>query len=424
MKKVTLLLNKGNKFINTQEGFPFFIWFRAFLLIFSTKKHYCKKFSEKITGIIGNGNSLVYASGRMAFYHLLCSFNLHNDDEVILQVPNCAVMFNAVIRSGAKPIAVDLDNATLGSSILNIEKKVTKNTKVIVVQHTLGIPCKIDLIATFCKNNNIILIEDCALTMSSKFNNIIVGNFGDYAIFSFDNTKPINSICGGLLYSTNFSSLNNLKIDHTNLLELSRSFNFFILVNAFLNNYLSKRFNFLYNLIYITIIKLCHFSKYKYRYPFLYNDNDIVLDNTSSPYPYPAIYSECFAFLGLYSTRNWDTIKMTRVNNFNKLLEIIEKYNIGKVPDAYYSTNLNIIPLRFVVLIPPNSIYYTLFNNSYNRNYMWFISPIALNNYKKFNISDNDIPNCLNFNEKCINIPLDNSYEVERVILKIKLMNE
>ena len=115
---------------------------------------------------------------------------------------------------------------------------------------------------------------------------------------------------------------------------------------------------------------------------------------------------------------------MTRVNNFNKLLEIIEKYNIGKVPDAYYSTNLNIIPLRFVVLIPPNSIYYTLFNNSYNRNYMWFISPIALNNYKKFNISDNDIPNCLNFNEKCINIPLDNSYEVERVILKIKLMNE
>ena len=58
-------------------------------------------------------------------------------------------------------------------------------------------------IANICKRKKIVLIEDCAISIASKFNNDYVGKFGDYAIFSFGFYKFVNVLSGGMVFSKN-----------------------------------------------------------------------------------------------------------------------------------------------------------------------------------------------------------------------------
>ena len=71
----------------------------------------------------------------------------------------------------------------------------------IVAQHSFGIPCKIDKIKEVANKHGIFLLEDCALTLESKFKKITVGNYGDAALFSFDHTKPLNGFSGGAFFT-------------------------------------------------------------------------------------------------------------------------------------------------------------------------------------------------------------------------------
>ena len=292
LSKLNLIFNKSNKFISYPKNLSIYVWIRAFRLIYKNSNYYSTKFTNQFSRIIGKGSSLSYASGRMAFYHILMHLKLSSNDEVVLQAPNCAVMYNAVIRIGAIPVAADVDYDCVGSDLTYIKKCITKNTKVVVVQHTLGIPCNIKEIVNFCRENEIILIEDCALTVSSTFDNIIVGNFGDYAIFSFDNTKPINAIIGGIVYSNDDNNIACLKLEQSKMPELSRSFRFFILFNAFLNYLFANNFNWFYNITYILTLKLVKFFKFKYSFPFLFNDSDYFVSTSELTYPYPAKMSE------------------------------------------------------------------------------------------------------------------------------------
>ena len=119
-------------------------------------------------------------------------------------------MVNAILRCGATPVYSDIDSNTFGSSSHSIKECLTIRTKMVVAQHSFGIPCEIDLISDICKKKSVFLLEDCALALGSKLHNINVGTFGDAALFSTDHSKPLNTITGGLIYTNNVSIYNKL----------------------------------------------------------------------------------------------------------------------------------------------------------------------------------------------------------------------
>jgi perosamine synthetase len=168
---------------------------------FNSYEQIIKRYENEFTSLIGTGYGLSFAAGRMAFYSLMKVLNIGQGDEVILQGSTCSVMPNAVLRTGAKPVFADIDKDTFGSSAAEIEKKITPNTKLIVAQHSFGIPCKIDEIVALGRRENIFVLEDCAISFDSSIDGKKVGNWGDAAIFSTDHSKPINTLIGGFLYT-------------------------------------------------------------------------------------------------------------------------------------------------------------------------------------------------------------------------------
>ncbi len=170
-----------------------------------------ENYERSFSKLIGNGFGKSYAAGRMGFYALMKILKIGPGDEVILLAFTCSVMANAVWRVGATPIYADIDPETFGSSAPAIEQKISSRTKLIVVQHSFGIPCKIDEIVNLGQRHGIFVLEDCAITVDSLYKGISVGNWGDAAIFSTDHSKPLNTLIGGFLYTRHLNLFNKIK---------------------------------------------------------------------------------------------------------------------------------------------------------------------------------------------------------------------
>ena len=158
-------------------------------------------YEQRFAGLIGSGEAVSFAAGRMAFFSLLRALEIKEGDEVILPSFTCSVMLNAIWRTGAKPVFTDIDNGTFGSSAECIESHITSKTKVIVAQHSFGIPCDIDRISSLGRKRGIFVVEDCAITLDSSISKVKVGNWSDAAFFSTGHSKPINTMIGGIFYS-------------------------------------------------------------------------------------------------------------------------------------------------------------------------------------------------------------------------------
>ena len=93
-----------------------------------------------------------------------------------------------------------------------IEKSITKKTTASVVVHYAGISCEMDKICRIAKKHKIILIEDAAQALLSKYKNKPLGSFGDLATISFHETKNIHCGEGGALLINNDKFIQRAKI--------------------------------------------------------------------------------------------------------------------------------------------------------------------------------------------------------------------
>ena len=136
-------------------------------------------------------------SGLDALFLSLKALNLKKNSEVILP-SNCYVAaVLAVINAGLKPVFVEPDINTYNIDPELITRKITSKTKVIMVVHLYGKPCKMDKINQICKKNNLYLIEDCAQAHGAQYKSKLVGTFGDFGCFSFFPTKNLGAVGDG-----------------------------------------------------------------------------------------------------------------------------------------------------------------------------------------------------------------------------------
>ncbi|MBN1897727.1 MAG: aminotransferase class I/II-fold pyridoxal phosphate-dependent enzyme [Spirochaetes bacterium] len=142
-------------------------------------------------------NLYFFYKGRVALFALLKAAGVRKDDEVILPGFTCVVVPNAIKYLGARPVYVDINEKDYNIDIKKIKKKITKKTRVIIAQHTFGIPADMAEIMSLARKNNIFVIEDSAHAIGSRYKGREVGTLGDAAFFSSQWSKPITTGFGG-----------------------------------------------------------------------------------------------------------------------------------------------------------------------------------------------------------------------------------
>lgn len=193
------------------------IWL-AFRLLFQPwkwrKGSEAEKLEEEFRDYLSLNHSFSFNSGRSAFLAILESLDLKEGKEVLLQGFTCNAAVNPVLEAGLRPIYVDIDSESLNLDVEDLKKKISKESKVVVVQHTFGKPANLEEIQEVCERHNLILIEDCAHSLGAKIsmksNNSSrpprgaeleskkVGTFGKAAFFSLGRDKVISSVYGGV----------------------------------------------------------------------------------------------------------------------------------------------------------------------------------------------------------------------------------
>lgn len=151
---------------------------------------------------------------RSAIYHTLKMIWVTSNDEVIVSWYTCVSVSNAVIQSWAKIIYSDIDAVNLWLDINILKKNITKNTKAIIVQHTFWKPSDIKEIISIAKDNNILVIEDCAHSLWSRVDWKKLWSFWDFSIFSTWRDKVISWITWWFLTINNskyFEKINGVK---------------------------------------------------------------------------------------------------------------------------------------------------------------------------------------------------------------------
>lgn len=138
-------------------------------------------------------------AGRTALLLVLQSLHLTAADEVLLQAFTCNAVANPILWSGAKPVYVDIEANTLNMSLSDLTKKITSHSKVLIIQHTFGLPANIEALLSIARQHKLYVIEDCAHALGAKHNDQLLGTFGHAAIFSFGRDKVISSVYGGAL---------------------------------------------------------------------------------------------------------------------------------------------------------------------------------------------------------------------------------
>ena len=165
---------------------------------------YAKKVQREFEKRFPISKPYTFNYARSGMYVLFKSLNLQQPtNEVVVQGFTCIAAVNPIIWANGKPIYADINVKTFNLDIESVKSKITKNTKAIMFQHTFGNSSGIDEIKQICKENNLLLIEDCANTIFGKHKNKLIGSFGDVAIFSFGRDKAISSVNGGLILVNN-----------------------------------------------------------------------------------------------------------------------------------------------------------------------------------------------------------------------------
>ncbi len=138
--------------------------------------------------------------------------DLNKDDEIIIPSLSFIGIANSVVSVGGKLVFCDVDERTLNTNLNYISDAVTDKTKVVILIHYAGTPCEdIDEIARFCKDKNIILIEDNACSPFSKHKGKNTGTIGDFGIWSFDAMKVMTTGDGGMVYCKDKRTMSKLR---------------------------------------------------------------------------------------------------------------------------------------------------------------------------------------------------------------------
>jgi dTDP-4-amino-4,6-dideoxygalactose transaminase len=159
-----------------------------------------KKLERNFANFLGVRHAFGVSSGTASLHLALRALNIKTEDEVLVPSLTFVASSNAILYVGAKPVFVDITSLSdFNMSCDDLEKKITRRTKAIMVVHYGGHLADMDRIKRIAKKHNLFVIEDAAHAIGAKFKSKMAGGIGDIGCFSFFSNKNMATGEGGMI---------------------------------------------------------------------------------------------------------------------------------------------------------------------------------------------------------------------------------
>lgn len=151
-----------------------------------------------ISSMVGADHAVALNSATAALHLALASCGVGPGDEVVIPTHTFAATGEVVFYMGATPVLVDVHEDTLNVDPVCIEKAITSKTKAIIPVHYGGQAAEMDTILELA-GDNMVVIEDAAHALPTRYGDRMVGSIGLVTAFSFYANKTVTMGEGGVL---------------------------------------------------------------------------------------------------------------------------------------------------------------------------------------------------------------------------------
>ena len=172
------------------------------------------EFERRFSKYIGTKYALAVSSGTAGLHLCVKALGIKEGDEVITTPFSFIASSNSILFEKAKPVFVDIEKETKNINPKEIEKKITKKTKAILLVHIFGEPCDMTNIMKIAKKHKIPVIEDACEALGTEYKGKKVGTFGKASVFAFYPNKVMTTGEGGMVCTNDkdvYNQINSLR---------------------------------------------------------------------------------------------------------------------------------------------------------------------------------------------------------------------
>ena len=170
---------------------------------FAPRNNQAPAMQELWKPLLGQCRIVPTSTGRQALWDFLEIAGLQEGDEVLVSAYNFYVIIRILLQKKLVPVFVDIDPETLCMDPKDVMNKLTGRSRMVLVTHMFGNPADMGQITRICRENGLLIFEDCAHAVGTSCGTTHVGQFGDGGLFSFGIYKIVNAFGGGMLVFRN-----------------------------------------------------------------------------------------------------------------------------------------------------------------------------------------------------------------------------
>jgi UDP-4-amino-4,6-dideoxy-N-acetyl-beta-L-altrosamine transaminase len=174
-----------------------------------------QKFENKLCEITTAKYAVAISNGTAALHAACYAAGINKNDEVITTPITFAATANCILYCGGKPVFADIDSETWNIDPKSIKSKITEKTKAVIAVDFTGQAVRLDEISEICRKHGIVLIEDGAHSLGTRYKGQPIGSIADLTTFSFHPVKTITCGEGGAILTNNYEYYKKMSLFRT-----------------------------------------------------------------------------------------------------------------------------------------------------------------------------------------------------------------
>lgn len=156
------------------------------------------KLEDEWKAAFGHPYAKAHCNGTSALASMFFALNLPPGSEIMVPSYTFFATIVPMRLFGLVPNFVDINPRTLNFDLEDAKKRLTPNTKAVLPVHWIGLPADMDLISEWADEKGLIVLEDAAHAQGVKLKDTYAGNWGRMGIFSYQTSKALPAIEGGM----------------------------------------------------------------------------------------------------------------------------------------------------------------------------------------------------------------------------------